>query len=95
LPVNFGLLSYFIPTLVEREIDEEDDGVSVDKNPIWLKIRALGFGWARFTMTVPTLCPAAGNFSPSFFGAYLGVYMKGTLIFTNPVILKLDDDDDK
>lgn len=81
IPVHLGLLGPLNPAIVERKIDDEGE---VDTNSIWLIIKALGFGWASLTLTVPNSTP---RLAPSWFGAYVGLSMKGTLIFPEPTRL--------
>ena len=84
-PVHLGLLGILNPAIVERKIDEEGE-VSACRS--WFKIRALGFGWAKLTLTFPTASPAEPpRLSPFWFGAYFGLSMAGTLIFPEPAVL--------
>lgn len=84
-PVHLALLGIFNPAIVETKISEDGDA---DAGPVWLLIKALGFGWARVAITVPgTSGSSTPRLSPSWFGACFGLSLQGTLIFPKPKIV--------
>ncbi len=88
LPANLKYFSFFLPSFIEKRIDEEGKDTGQD----WLSIKMSGSAWAKLCLTIGS---AAGCESEQCGGSVLnlrklgmlfGITMKGTLLFPAPIV---------